>query len=97
LYSQENKGEASSLLAEALTISLRAFGKNHTITTNVAWQIVKDFEPHEATRRKAFVMQNLSWLSTASPNQLTGEQKGIKNGLKRFLHGGRPKNRKKKK
>ena len=97
LYTQENKQEARSLLAEALTISLRAFGKNHTITTNVAWQIVKDFEPHEATRRKAFVMQNLSWLSTASPNQLTGEQKGIKNGLKRFLHGGRPKNRKKKK
>jgi tetratricopeptide (TPR) repeat protein len=97
LYAQDNKKDARSLLAEALTISLRSLGKNHTVTTNVAWQMVQDFEPHEASRRNAFVMQNLSWLSSASPNQLTGEQKGIKNGLKRFLHGGRPKNRKKKK
>ncbi len=90
LHAQGGRKEASSLPAEALTISLRAFGKKHTVTTNAAWQMAQSFEPHEASRRLAFIMQNLSWLGNAPPGQLTGQQKEIKNGLKGVAHGGKP-------
>ena len=86
LQAQGHKKEASSLIADALAISLRVRGKKHTVTTGVAWRLAKSFEPREAGRRKAFIMLYLSWLGSASPGQLTAEQKEIKDGLKGIVY-----------
>ena len=88
LHAQGHKKEAGSLLAEALAISLRAFGKKHTVTTDAAWRLAQTFEPG---RRKPFIMMHLSWLGSAPAGQLTAEQKEIKNGLKGVVHTGKKK------
>jgi hypothetical protein len=88
-YAQGNKSQASSLLAESLVISLRIYGKQHSSSSEIAWQLAESCGPHEANKRRAIIMENLSWLSTQRSDQLTAQQKKIKNGLKGSIHGGK--------
>ncbi|MEN3537954.1 FxSxx-COOH system tetratricopeptide repeat protein [Microbispora sp. ZYX-F-249] len=85
------KARAHSLLVTALTTSERTFGKKHTITTWLAWRLVSLHNArHEAPRRKAIVIENLSWLAKEPSNRLTGEQKSIRERVKAFFGGGKP-------
>jgi hypothetical protein len=85
---QGKKSEASSLLTKCLAISLRVFGKQHEISSVIAWRLANSCGPHETTKRRMIIMQNLSWLRTQRPDQLTAEQKRIKNALRGSLPGG---------
>ncbi|MET8157284.1 FxSxx-COOH system tetratricopeptide repeat protein [Sphaerisporangium sp. NPDC005289] len=95
LHAQGESAKAQSLLFEALTASQRAYGKKNTVTSRIAWQLVSLLDaPHEANRKKSVVIENLSWLSKEPPSRLSGEQKSIKERIKRFLFGGgKPANR----
>ncbi|MEV0161059.1 FxSxx-COOH system tetratricopeptide repeat protein [Nonomuraea fuscirosea] len=95
IHAQGGTAKAYSLLFDALTVSRRAYGKKNTVTSQLAWQLVSLLDaPHEANRKRSIVIENLSWLSKEPPNQLSGEQKSIRERLKQFLFGGRkPANR----
>lgn len=89
INAQGNKSQASSLLAESLGISLRIHGKQHSSSSEIAWQLAESCGPHEANKRRAIIMENLSWLSTQRSDHLTAQQKKIKNALKGSIHGGK--------
>ncbi|WP_262845867.1 FxSxx-COOH system tetratricopeptide repeat protein [Sphaerisporangium corydalis] len=90
LHSQGETAKAHSLLFDALTASQRAYGKKNTITSHIAWKLVGLLgAPHEANRKRSIVIENLSWLSKEPLNRLSGEQKSIRERIKRFLFGGR--------
>ncbi|MEV4454850.1 FxSxx-COOH system tetratricopeptide repeat protein [Microbispora sp. NPDC049633] len=91
LWELGEAARAHSLLGTALILSERAFGKKHTTTTWLAWRLVSlHSAPHEATRRKALVIENLSWLAKEPSNRLSGEQKSIRERVKAFFGGGKP-------
>ncbi|WP_169985653.1 FxSxx-COOH system tetratricopeptide repeat protein [Microbispora sp. H10836] len=90
LWEQGEKPQARSLLVTALATSERTFGKKHTITTWLAWRLVSLHNArHEAARRKAIAIENLSWLAKEPSNRLTGEQKSIRERVKAFFGGGK--------
>ncbi|MGW5262150.1 FxSxx-COOH system tetratricopeptide repeat protein [Microbispora sp. NPDC004025] len=90
LREQGEKARAHSLLVTALATSERTFGKKNSLTTWLAWRLVSlHGAPHEATRRKALVIENLSWLDREPSNRLTGEQKSIRDRVKAFFSGGK--------
>ena len=89
MFAQGNLQEATLLLTDSLAISLRIFGKKHTATTQVAWNILEHFGVHETQRRNAFIFMYLAWLSNAPSSQLTAEQKKIKEELKRVIYVGK--------
>ncbi|MGW4639242.1 FxSxx-COOH system tetratricopeptide repeat protein [Sphaerisporangium sp. NPDC004334] len=95
LDAQGETAKAQSLLVDALTASQRAYGRKSTLTSRIAWQLVSLLDaPHEANRKNSVVIENLSWLSKEPPSRLSGEQKSIKERIKRFLFGGgKPANR----
>ena len=94
LAAQKKDEEAASLLNRSLEVALRVFGKKHTVTTEAAWRLVENCQPHQAAKKRALTIQYLSWLTHEPPDHLTGSQKQIKANLK----GGkqRPAQRKKK-
>lgn len=89
MFAQGDLKEASLLLTESLTISLRIFGKKHTATTQAAWKIIEHFGAHETQRRNSFIFMHLAWLSNAPSSDLTAEQKNIKEELKRVIYVGK--------
>ncbi len=90
LWDQGAKAQARSLLVTALATSERTFGKKNSLTTWLAWELVSlHGAPHEAARRKALAMENLSWLAKEPSNRLTGEQKSIRERVKAFFGGGK--------
>jgi tetratricopeptide (TPR) repeat protein len=96
MFAQGDLQGATLLLTESLAISLRIFGKTHTVTTEAAWTMLQQFGVHETQRRNAFIFMYLAWLSTASASQLTAEQKKIKEELKRVIYVGKTDSRPKK-
>ncbi|MFC4534287.1 FxSxx-COOH system tetratricopeptide repeat protein [Sphaerisporangium dianthi] len=95
LHAQGETAKAHSLLSDALTASQRAYGKKNTVTSHIAWQLASLLDaPHEANRKRSVVIENLSWLSKEPLSRLSGEQKSIRERIKRFLFGGsKPANR----
>ncbi|GLW24335.1 ATP-binding protein [Microbispora amethystogenes] len=95
LHAQGETAKAHSLLYDALTASQRAYGKKNTVTSQLAWELVSLYDaPHEMNRKRSIVIENLSWLSKEPLNRLSGEQKSIRERIKRFLFGGtKPANR----
>jgi tetratricopeptide (TPR) repeat protein len=94
LSNQGNKSAASLLLTKCLAISVQVLGKQHNLSSSIAWRLVNNCGPHEENKRRMIIMQNFSWLKDRRPDQLTAEQRRIKNALKGFMHGGKKANRK---
>jgi tetratricopeptide (TPR) repeat protein len=88
LSRQGNNSAARSLLTKCLAISLRVFGKQHAISSAIAWRLAESCGPHEENKRRMIIIQNLSWLSNQRSDQLTAEQKRIKNALRGSMHAG---------
>jgi tetratricopeptide (TPR) repeat protein len=79
---QGNKSEAGSLLAKCLAISRRVFGIEHNVTSSIAWQLAENCGPYEQNKKRMIIIQNLGWLINRPSDQLTAEQKRIKNYIK---------------
>jgi tetratricopeptide (TPR) repeat protein len=88
LSAQGNMPAARSLLNECLAVSLRAFGKEHSISSVIAWNLANTCGPHEQNKRRIIILQNLSWLSTRRSEQLSAEQRKIKDALRGSRPGG---------
>jgi tetratricopeptide (TPR) repeat protein len=91
MVAQGELQEAISLLFESLTVSMEVFGKKHTATTEAAWQLLGHFGAQETVRRRAFIMQYLSWLGTEPSAGLTAEQKKIRDEIKLVIYVGKKK------
>jgi tetratricopeptide (TPR) repeat protein len=84
---QGDKSEAGTLLAKCLAISRRVFGIEHNVTSSIAWQLAENCGPYEQNKRRIIIIQNLGWLVNRPSDQLTAEQKRIKNAIKTSRQG----------
>ncbi|MBO3745844.1 tetratricopeptide repeat protein [Streptosporangiaceae bacterium NEAU-GS5] len=78
--------KAHGLIVEALAVSKRIHGQRNPLTSHIAWKLVSILDaPHEQIRQKSIIFENFSWLSKEPSNRLSGEQKTIREQLKRFF------------